>query len=50
MIATATDPAKKLRIPPPLLKRVEASAARQGRSLNSEILIRLSDSFKSKKK
>lgn len=46
MIATAKDPAKTVRLPAPLLKRVERAAAKEGRSLNSEILIRLTNSFK----
>ena len=50
MIASNADPSLRLRIPEPLKKKVEKSAKREGRSLNSEILIVLSDRYKLKLK
>ncbi|WP_367846437.1 Arc family DNA-binding protein [Rhodoferax sp. WC2427] len=38
-----------LRLPPPLLKKLDAAARSQSRSRNAEACLRLSESFKAKK-
>ncbi len=46
LIATKDDPAVLLRVPKPVLKKVNEAAAKSGRSRNTEILIRLEESFR----
>jgi len=48
MLATRKDPAVKVRFPNPVLKKLDAAASKAGRSRNSEILVRLNDSFKAR--
>lgn len=50
MIATATDPAIRLRIPKPLKERVEKAASRTGRSVNTLILEHIRSGLKAKQK
>ncbi len=44
-IATRKDPSVLLRVPKPILKSLDAAAAKNGRSRNSEVLVRLSESL-----
>lgn len=45
VIATAKDPATSLRMPARLKAKVEKSAQANGRSFNTEVLVRLVASF-----
>lgn len=45
VIATRDDPAFRLRLPKPILKQLDAAAAKNGRSRNSEVLVRLAESL-----
>lgn len=45
MIAAADDPPLSLRLPADLFADITAAAARAGRSRNSEILVRLRQTF-----
>lgn len=45
MIATRNDPSVLLRCPKNLLEAVDSAAAKGGRSRNTEILVRLSQSL-----
>lgn len=45
MIAKRTDKATTIRFPPGVLERLEAEASHNGRSRNSEIVVRLMDSL-----
>ena len=49
MLATRNDPPVKVRFPGEVLKKLDAAAKKAGRSRNSEILVRLSDSLKAKR-
>lgn len=41
LIATAKDPHTRLRMPQRLMEHMQAASSRNGRSLNSELLVRL---------
>lgn len=45
MIASRKDPSVLLRVPEPLLRRIDAAATKSGRSRNSEILVCLAGMF-----
>lgn len=45
MAPKQTDPQFKLRLPPDIKEMLDASAARNNRSVSAEILARLADSF-----
>ena len=44
-IATRKDPSVLLRVPKPLLKSLDAAAAKNGRSRNTEVIVRLAESL-----
>lgn len=48
--ANAADPATRLRIPEPMFSHVRAVAWENGRSMNSEILFRLGETFETENK
>ena len=50
MIAKKTDPAHRLRMPQSLMTKVSRAAGKNGRSVNSELVVRVADSFKPKPK
>lgn len=45
LVASRTDPSVLVRIPADLLEKVDRAAAGAGRSRNSEILVRLTESL-----
>lgn len=48
MIAKRTDKAMTIRFPPGLLERLDVAAAGNGRSRNSEVIVRLVESLGAK--
>jgi predicted DNA-binding protein len=50
VIAKADDQAVSVRFPPGLLERLDAASKRAGRSRNSEIVVRLTESLDGERK